>query len=322
MGEKEKYILIEKYLSGEASADEIEQLNEWYMHTGSEEIMWESEEESEVRERIFSAILNKTSSSRRLKQKRIWYSVAASLLLGLSIFSYQLLRTANDSNANLITKALPAKAIENKFILLPDSSIVILKPGSELIFPEEFVGKERKVELTGEGYFDIKHKNNQPFTIQTGKVKTTVLGTAFTIKSINESEIEVFVNRGKVRVENEERELAVLTENRKLIYHPTQNIQEEKPIVLENNFEWEDTNLDFDGWTFSQIAKKLEQRYDVKISFPQAELEQYQLSGTFLGIQNIDEILSILCRTSSSSYSKISNNTYEININHKNINTK
>ena len=317
MEDREIHILIEKYLSGTASAEEVKKLNDWYRKNGGTETDWDGEEEFVVKKRIFSSIQARTSST-KTNLKMIWYSVASALLLGVSLFSYYQFRLQEDANSVLVTKVLPIVEQENKYILLPDSSIVILKPGSELKYPVAFVGKNREVELAGEGYFDIKHNEKQPFIIQTGKVKTTVLGTAFTIKTLGENNIEVFVNRGKVKVEDETKELAVLTANHKLIYQQKQQVREnENSVIVEDEFDWKDTNLDFDGMAFSEIAMKLESRYDAKISFLQADLSQYQLSGTFSGIENVDEILTILCKISNSTYTRAANNTYEIQkINH------
>ena len=318
MEDKEIHILIEKYLSNTATSDEIQKLNNWYRLHESEEVIWDNEKEQAVKGRILYGIKSNIQQRKQsFPQQKIWFSVAAAILIAISLFSYHKFNSSLVTDAALSTSYLPALAQENRYILLADSSIVILKPGSELKYPDVFNGGQRVVELTGEGYFDIKHRANQPFIIHTGKVKTTVLGTAFTIKAINESEVEVFVNRGKVKVENEENEIAVLTANRKLIYHPISSLtKEDKSIIVADKFDWEDTSLDFDGLTFLDIAKKLEHRYDVKIKFSNSELAQYQLSGTFSGIAHVNEILMILCKTSGSQYENVAENTYEIKNNH------
>lgn len=311
MEDKELHILIEKYLAGTASTKESEKLINWYRANGNEDIIWDYEDENEVSKRILTGIEYKTFTKRKFKKLR--YGVAAAVILALSLFTYFKFNSQDNIDTKLLTKILPDEEIENKYILLPDSSIVILKPGSQLKYPSTFDGEMREVELTGEGYFDIKHEKNHPFIIHTGKVKTTVLGTAFSVKATNEEDVEIFVHRGKVKVENEKREIAILTPNRKLIYHPITDMDEkENSIVVEDVFDWEDTNLDFDGLTFGDIAKKLENRYDAKIIFKNDDLVNYQLSGTFSEIQNIDEILSILCKISKSKYIKTGDNQFEI----------
>ena len=313
MKDEELHRIIEKYLAGNASAQEIELLNEYYKNNSEGEILWEDEEEESVKKRIFSNIEEGISVNKGQNKPRIWLKIAAVLLVGISIFSIHKLVYQN-ADVQSVSLEITEKQQINRYILLPDSSIVILKPGSELDYPKSFESANRTVYLKGEAYFDIKHKNNQPFIIHSGKVKTTVLGTAFSIKTYDEQNVEVFVNRGKVKVENQTQELAVLTANQKLTYHPIVNIvpNHNESVVTKDHFEWQDTNMAFDEITFDAIAKKLEQRYNVKIVFKTSNIAQYYLSGAFNGLETIDEMLTILCKTSGSVFKLIDDHTYEI----------
>src|SRR5207248_3097180 len=98
-----------------------------------------------------------------------------------------------------------------RHIVLPDSSTVVLHAGSRLLFPEAFSVNTREVTLVGEAYFDIVHREAQPFIIHTGQLKTTVLGTAFNIRAYDSSqEVMVSVTKGRVRVESGNQVLAEL----------------------------------------------------------------------------------------------------------------
>lgn len=68
-------------------------------------------------------------------------------------------------------------------ITLPDGSVVWLHAESELTYPEQFPSSERKVQLRGEGYFEVKEDKEKPFRVETGELTVQVLGTRFDIKN-------------------------------------------------------------------------------------------------------------------------------------------
>lgn len=314
MKNKELENLIDKYLAGTATKEEIELLNNHYDSINEDAAAWEDETEIEVKQRIFSNIGKSISYNESKTINHIWYKIAAAILLFIGLFSFFKINYLDVNQLTVSADKVVDRKDINRYILLPDSSIVILKPGAELNYPVSFVGDTRVVKLKGEAYFDIKHKDNQPFIIESAGVKTTVLGTAFTIKSNEKDDIEVFVHRGKVKVEKEQVELAVLTANHKLTYQSVINSSnlEKQALVELAEFEWSDSNLKFDDISFQQIVRVLEQRYDVKIIFSDDSLKTFKLSGTFSGLETIDEMLSILCQTSNSVYTSHDPKTYEI----------
>lgn len=94
-------------------------------------------------------------------------------------------------------------------VVLPDGSKVWLNATSSLHFPTSFSGKERVVDLVGEGYFEIAKDPSKPFRVRvahaagTGKeMNIEVLGTAFNIMAYeNEEHNNTTLLNGKVRVE-------------------------------------------------------------------------------------------------------------------------
>ncbi|CAL1518899.1 FecR family protein [Chitinophaga sp. MM2321] len=115
-------------------------------------------------------------------------------------------------------------------IVLADNSVVKLAPHSTLSFPEHFTGDKREVYLTGEAFFTIAKKNDQPFLVYYNNVVTRVLGTSFNIKTNSiTKDVEVSVRTGKVQVientyssnhnkEQEELKSVILVPNQKAMY--------------------------------------------------------------------------------------------------------
>ena len=92
-------------------------------------------------------------------------------------------------------------------VILPDGSKVWLNSASSLRYPTHFTGKERRVTLTGEGYFEVSKsygknsKTNIPFIVETNKQIVEVLGTHFNINAYSdESSLRTTLIEGTVKV--------------------------------------------------------------------------------------------------------------------------
>lgn len=85
---------------------------------------------------------------------------------------------------------------------LEDGSIVYLGGNSKLDFPSHFISNKREVELQGTAYFDVAHRQDQPFIIRTETTLVEVLGTAFNIRNNDGVPFELSVNRGRVKVKD------------------------------------------------------------------------------------------------------------------------
>ena len=90
-------------------------------------------------------------------------------------------------------------------INLPDGSKVWLNAESSLKYPTFFTGKERKVTLTGEAYFEVAkiktNTTNKPFIVMAGDQAITVLGTHFNVNTYkDEDSYKTTLLEGSVRV--------------------------------------------------------------------------------------------------------------------------
>ena len=86
-------------------------------------------------------------------------------------------------------------------LLLADGSKVWLNATSSITFPTSFAGSERKVNVTGEVYFEVAHNSKMPFVVQKGNMSVTVLGTHFNINAYDdEQSMNVTLLEGAVKV--------------------------------------------------------------------------------------------------------------------------
>ncbi|MCF0057243.1 FecR family protein [Dyadobacter sp. CY356] len=147
-------------------------------------------------------------------------------------------------------------------ILLPDGSKVWLNSKSSLHFPTAFTGKERKVELTGEGYFEISKNKEMPFVVESGKTHVEVLGTHFNVMAYdNEAVSKTTLLEGSVRIG--------IGENRKIL-NPGQQALVGSQISIrtadvEEAVAWKEGYFQFDNEDLTTIMRQLQRWYDVDV---------------------------------------------------------
>ncbi len=197
-----------------------------------------------------------------------------------------------------------------QYILLPDGSKVIVHANSKLEYPEQFSGNTSQVTLTGEAYFDIKRNADKPFVIHTGKLKTTVLGTAFNIKAYPEAtDITVTVTRGKVKVEDDHKILGVLTPDKQLVYSLPQATAQKQAVIAANAVKWTRENMSFESVSFESITEQIGKRYQANIRFANSDIKNCPVTASFSGTETLDEVISFLCLARNATYTKSEDNT-------------
>jgi transmembrane sensor len=314
------HVLMQRYFSEEITLEETKELalmvgfNPDKRHLQQEfESLWhESSEEKSFRlsendkQQILSSIFAKDKAELKTPQKlsRVFYirvaAIAASLVLLVSVGVFVSHLLADKYSSSIIAKAIPVSPAQPtayiRNLQLPDRSTVILQKGSTLEMKNDFHGNTREVILNGEAYFDIAHNKEKPFIIHTGDVKTTVLGTAFNIKAWpGQKKITVSVTRGRVRVENEQRVLAVLTVNQEVQYNIA--LANAKKIVVPTDKEvadWTRQDMNFDHSTLAEVAKVLGKRYGMHVEIKDPELSNVVLVTSFSGTESLQNVIDIL----------------------------
>ena len=124
----------------------------------------------------------------------VWQVAAACLLLA----SYGIYRMIGQQQPEWVV--ITADAGQGKEVFLPDSSQVSLAAFAELRYDAKRYGKEnRQVELKGKAFYQVKHRENLPFRVQTHLGNVVVLGTSFLVREL-QNQMEVQVLQGRVRM--------------------------------------------------------------------------------------------------------------------------
>jgi ferric-dicitrate binding protein FerR (iron transport regulator) len=307
--------LIEKFLSGIATNSEKEELNAWYKAKNNNDVIWEMEtpgEEKAIEKRgaqNLKAYIKSTRQKHQTVHLRNFLAIAATITGICFVWGFYNFNLHNKKINNTIVKNInaPNISLENKYILLPDSSIIVLHPGSQVKYV--FNAKTREVFLTGEAFFNVRHLANRPFIVHTRKITTTVLGTSFNIKAYPSQTVIVSVTRGKVGVTDEVKKTSVfLTPNQQIVISSDNMKVLQKAVQAQQTISWVSSDMQFTAVPFKELAEKLSIRYGVMVKFNDATLENYLITGRFTGTESLNEVLKALCGTSSSTY-KINGST-------------
>ncbi|MFT3825895.1 MAG: FecR domain-containing protein [Chitinophagaceae bacterium] len=245
---------------------------------------------------------NDTSSPEPIKtnKKRV-FAIAAVVIVIITTGILWLTREQlKQQPGNTVMTSLVKKSTERseyKYLLLPDSTQVWLNAASILEFPKEFKGQLREVYLSGEAYFDVKHADRTPFVIHTGKVSTTVLGTAFNINAYpGRKNVIVAVSRGKVRVSFDNREVATLTKGQQVRVDNEENKPAEKKQVNANVASWQQGNLVYEDERLEDIIADMERIYNVRVKIIDAALGNTTISTSFRRDIGVEQALHVLCK--------------------------
>ena len=300
--------LLDQYHNGLCTLGEEQELSDWYHSIQIDDHQFQnlvhSSGQQQLADDMYGEFKSRTGAKVRLLNSRKWMMRVAAILTGFCLLAggYYLLNK-NKTVSNGIALAIPSNSIENQFITLSDGSKVVLRHGSKLNYPSTFSGNIREVELIGEAYFDIHHDNNKPFIIHTGKIKTTVLGTAFDIEAYpSQKKVVVTVTRGRVKVENDHKSSVILTPNEQVVYDNLATAGQKNKVEATKTLIWASSDMVFDGVSFKSIAASLSKRYQVDIEFKNPALENCPITASFNGTESLKDILEILCTARSTTY--------------------
>jgi len=254
------------------------------------------------------------TTAKPVKKKRLVLAMAVVVIAGAVAFGWFMMRP-HSKQPLAATKGLAKKMTgrsEYRYMLLPDSTQVWLNAASTLEYPQQFAAAKREVYLTGEAYFDVKHADKQPFLIHTGKVTTMVLGTAFNINAYPGREnIIVSVSRGKVRVNYNDKEMAVLTQGQQVKVSNTSNRVVQKKQAIAEAAPWQQGNLQYDDESIRDIVADLERNYDVTIRVQNESLANERITTSFRREIGIENALKVLCNLTDTRLT-LENNMYVI----------
>jgi ferric-dicitrate binding protein FerR (iron transport regulator) len=151
-------------------------------------------------------------------------------------------------------------------LVLSDGSLVWLNAASSITYPTAFVGKERKVSMMGEAYFEVSENKAMPFFVEHNQLLIKVLGTHFNVNTYeNEASNKVTLLSGLVDVGNGKISKRLVPGQQASISKAVFTVKEN--IDTDEVMAWKNGQFYFGGSDIKSIMKQIERYYDVEVEF-------------------------------------------------------
>lgn len=186
-------------------------------------------------------------------------------------------------------------------VQLPDGTKVWLNAASILTYPATFIGKERKVSLDGEAYFEVAKDKGKVFKVISGAQTIEVLGTHFNVKSYTEeNKIQTTLSEGKVKISKGLQHIILKPGQAAFTSQNSKNIKIEK-TDLEKDLAWKNNEFIFRGDDLMAIMREVSRWYDVEIIY-EGNFNKDGYMGAVSRSKNISEVLKMLQLTGKINY--------------------
>lgn len=195
---------------------------------------------------------------------------------------------------------------ERTKVLLPDGTLVWLNACSQVKYSSSLFSSERKVDMEGEAYFEVKKDKHAPFVVNSQGVSTRVLGTKFNIRA-NKEEEEVVATllEGSILIRASEQggQEARMVPNQQMRVNKSTgdmklaNVDDSSAAIW-----WMEGKLHFEKETFANMATTFEKQFNVNIVFMDEKIKQERFTCDLETKDNIYQILSILRLTNKFNY--------------------
>ncbi len=177
-------------------------------------------------------------------------------------------------------------------LIFTDGTKVWLNAASSLRFPTNFEGKERKVELSGEAYFEVAKNKAMPFKVKVNKMEVEVLGTHFNINSYeDESTIRTTLLEGSVRI-NQNKNTGILKPGQQAQTDQFGAIKIINDADLEEAIAWKEEKFQFGRADIHEVMRQVARWYDVNIEYKGTVSSHF--GGTISRNANLSQVLDML----------------------------
>jgi transmembrane sensor len=302
--------LLQKQVEGKLSAAEEIQLQRAYDQLFNEEIAAGADDatlgpdeakELDIREKIYARINKQLKYSFHFRTFLKVAAAVAVVLLGPLLFP-------RFNHTDQIDYEEVATTQSSRIIKLNDGTNIILGPHSTLKYPHAFQAKDRNVFLTGNAIFKVKH-NGQRFIVNSGDVKTEVLGTFFNVVTIPESQqTKVSLFEGKVRMSYKDKANTILKPGDEW------NCNLKSAVVNirhDDNIQSNNLKLDFKNTSLPEVLQQVSIMYGIKLSVAQSVHKDLEITGAIY-YRSPKETLEQIAFPFGLKVKQINENAYEL----------
>lgn len=353
--------LIEKFLNGDCTKDEAVRVSHYLKQNPAvlEEYLPEAEWDHYLPEvhtensdhLPYEPIRKAIRLNRNITRKIFFWGAAAAAVLLLILCTQYLNVQRNSIHTKNIVASVKETTLKNVTsavmqISLPDNTVVLLSPNSELKYAPDYNSVKRDIFLNGKAEFDVAKNKEKPFTVFCGKIATTVIGTRFRVDGTTKN-TAVLLYEGKVEVKKiqDERLKKFLSPGDEIAYNNLKNEFErinaeniadkesrtfvssqpkkdhasngvEKTAKEEDIRETEPTSASaftkFDNQNLKTVLDKLARLYHVEIDYPTEISYSINVYMSVDTTQPIDKILKNIAAINNLEVQKISDSKFHI----------
>ena len=308
---------IRSFFKDKCSSDELNKLFRWLNSSkGIQELenelesSWDSftaPDNLEIdSEKIFKCIekgIRPKQSNNRLRVVWQLLPYASILLLVMALPFFFLLNkkyTNDDANIYSFNTTVITEDGQRSKVILPDSSVVWLNSGTTLSYHEDAQNNERKVQLSGEAFFQVHRNEDKPFLVQNQQLIVRVLGTQFNVEAYPETgKINVALQSGSVQLKQEKNESFQYQLNPGEIaaFDVAQNKMKIAEVDVEKISAWKHGTLIFHNDPMDLVIEKLERWYNVNIEVQDDAVYNSLFTGTITneGYEQIFRLIEFTC---------------------------
>jgi ferric-dicitrate binding protein FerR (iron transport regulator) len=253
----------------------------------------------EAWQNVDSEIEFRNSRARRIRNIGLVLSgMAASLLIFFSINFFTDVFSGPEATIAMLTTYGSRSEV-----VLPDGSLVKLNAGSNLKYHFDKVSQTRKVDFSGEAFFEVS-KSKKPFEIMTSDgLKVKVLGTKFNLSTYpDDHTAQTSLFEGKVELSKAGSSSLVLKPGEMAVLDKNSNEISYAKGEISRTTSWMQNKLYMENMSLEDVCKYLERWYDVHITLSDRKLgEKIHYTGV-LKEQTVMDVLNALCQLSSISF--------------------
>lgn len=238
---------------------------------------------------------------------KVYQKVAAFLLipiLGIGIFYWV---SQYNQSVGQYTETIAPRGQKSQ-IVLADGTKVWLNSDTKIKYPGNFSRNQRDVYLDGEAFFEVSKNPHQPFVVHTSMVNVKVLGTKFNVKAYaDENQIETSLFEGKINLSMNNSSSGSPVEKevkpgQSFVYSKTDHQLVVNKFPQDEINGWKKNQLIFKDDTFSNLVRKVERWYDVKVVYDEKQFNDRRLTVELYEGERLDRLMSIISLALSVDY--------------------
>lgn len=194
-------------------------------------------------------------------------------------------------------------------LILSDGSKVWLNAASSITYPTVFSSSERKVQITGEAYFEVMRNKSQPFHVSVNGLDVEVLGTHFNINTYNnEPSIKTTLLEGSIKVTKGNSSILIapgeqaVTKNASDEENASDELSKKSGVDVDQEIAWKNGKFVFQDAEIKSIMRQLERWYGVTAVYSE-NVTTEEFDGVISRNVNLSQIVNLLTKTGRLNFS-------------------